>query len=150
MLKYADRRVFEILGRQHPAIYDLIHPHGPLGRFDAFALNPQPLPPRLLGAAIAEDLISSFRIAERFGLDSGRVMAEVEELCPRHWKDFKLPKKGWPRPRSELHPEWFIEFQLGFAGRLAATAGYAEGTELEEVLNAAFELSAASLQSVAG
>ncbi|MGH8437702.1 MAG: hypothetical protein ACRERW_01345 [Pseudomonas sp.] len=148
MLKLSDKRILAIFGRRNPSIFDAVIPHGPLSRFEEVALNPQPLPPRVLGAAIADELISSFRLAQRFGLDNGRLLAEIEELCPRRWKDLKFPP-GWPRPpRPDPPPEWFIEFQLGLASRLAAASFDAEGTPLAENLNNVIELSLASVENV--
>ena len=40
------RSLIAILARRNPSIWEeIIGPHGPLSRFDAVALNPQPLPP---------------------------------------------------------------------------------------------------------
>jgi hypothetical protein len=64
------RRLLAIIGRRFPAIYDVI-PHGPQGRLAEVALNPQPLPPHELGAAIAAEFVHTAWLADRFGLDLG-------------------------------------------------------------------------------
>ena len=41
------RSLIAIIARRNPSIWEeIIGPHGPLSRFDAVALNPQPLPPK--------------------------------------------------------------------------------------------------------
>jgi hypothetical protein len=54
------RRLLAILGRRLPAIYDVI-PRGPLSRYSDVALNPQPLPPHELGAAVAAEFFTPER-----------------------------------------------------------------------------------------
>ena len=52
------KKLLAIIGKRIPAIYDVI-PHGPQWRLAQVALNPQPLPPRELGAAIADEFVRS-------------------------------------------------------------------------------------------
>ncbi|HEX9940643.1 MAG TPA: hypothetical protein VGG03_01405 [Thermoanaerobaculia bacterium] len=79
-----NRRLLAIIGRRLPAIYDVI-PRGPLARFSRFsevALNPQPLPPHELGAAIAAEFVHTAWLADRFGLDLGRAFEDLDDWCP--------------------------------------------------------------------
>ena len=76
-----DRRLLAILGRRLPAIYDVI-PRGPLSRFSEVALNPQPLPPHELGAAIAAEFVHTAWLADRFGLDLGPAFDDLDDWCP--------------------------------------------------------------------
>lgn len=66
-----DRRLLSIIGRRFPAIYDVI-PRGPqavfVNRLSEVALNPQPLPPHELGAAIAGEFIHAAWLANHLGL----------------------------------------------------------------------------------
>jgi hypothetical protein len=94
-----DSRLLAIIGRRFPAIYDVI-PRGPLSRFLEVALNPQPLPPEPppheLGAALAAEFIRTAWLADRFGLDLGRVSDDLDDWCPtRPKRRLKLPP-WWP------------------------------------------------------
>ncbi|SFR72727.1 hypothetical protein SAMN05428970_1417 [Agromyces sp. CF514] len=97
------------LGRIPPAAWDAIipHTHLPAGafraRFDAVALNPQPLPPVAevaFGAAEAASHIASLAIdAEVRGESaSGFVTEFIDDWCGTPW-----PRK-WPGPRPR--PQW--------------------------------------------
>jgi len=146
-----DRRLLAIIGRRVPAIYDVI-PRGPLGRVSRFAevaLNPQPLPPHELGAAIAAEFVHTAWLADRFGLDLGRAFDDLDDWCPTRPKKLKLPP-WWPPipdPDPEPHPEWLSDLHLGFAARLAAISIEFEGTRLGESLNKAIERSLESIES---
>jgi hypothetical protein len=146
-----DRRLLAIIGRRLPAIYDVI-PRGPLGRFSRFsevALNPQPLPPHELGAAIAAEFVHTAWLADRFGLDLGRAFDDLDDWCPTRPKKLKLPP-WWPPipdPDPEPHPEWLSDLHLGFASRLAVISAEFEGTRLGESINKAIERSLESIES---
>jgi hypothetical protein len=135
------RRLLAIIGRRLPAIYDII-PHGPQGRFSAVALNPQPLPPHELGAAIAAEFVHTVWLANRFGSDLGVAFDDLDDWCPTRPKKLKLPP-WWPPipPEPEPHPEWLIDFHFGFAARLAVVSAQFEGSRLGEVLNKAIDRS---------
>src|SRR4051812_11240384 len=134
------RRLLAIIGRRVPAIYDVI-PHGPQNRFSAVALNPQPLPPHELGAAIAAEFAHTVWLADRFGFDVGVAFNDLDDWCPTRPRKLKLPPWWPPIPEPEPHPEWLIDFHLGFAARLAAVSAGLEGTRLGESLNKAIERS---------
>jgi len=143
-----DRRLLVILGRRLPAIYDII-PRGPLSRFSEVALNPQPLSPHELGAAIAADFVQTAWLADRFGLDLELAFNDLDDWCPTRPKWPKLPPWwGWvPVPDPDPHPNWFIDFHLGFAARLAAVSVEFEGTRLGESLDKAIERSLDAIES---
>ena len=140
------RRLLAIIGRRIPAIYDVI-PRGPQGRFSEVALNPQPLPPHELGAAIAAEFVHNAWLAERFGLDMGVAFNDLDDWCPTRPRKLKLPPWWPPIPEPEPHPEWHIDFHLGFAARLAAVSEQFEGSRLGEVLNKALERSLESIEN---
>ena len=141
-----DRRLLVILGRRLPAIYDII-PRGPLSRFSEVALNPQPLPPHELGAAIAAEFVHTAWLADRFGLDLELAFNDLDDWCPTVPKKLKLPPWWPPIPEPDPPPEWFIDFHLGFAARLAVTSVEFEGTRLGESFDKAIERSLASIES---
>jgi hypothetical protein len=146
------RRLLALIGRRHPAIFDII-PHGPLvgpvwgDRGSAVALNPQPLPPRELGAAMAVEFIRTAWFADRFGLDQGIVFNELEDWCPTVPRRPKLPPWWPPVPEPDPPPDWFLDFHLGFAARLAAAAAEIEGTQVGELVNRAIERSLEVMES---
>lgn len=120
-----DRRLLVILGRRLPAIYDII-PRGPLSRFSEVALNPQPLSPHELGAAIAADFVHTAWLADRFGLDLELAFNNLDDWCPTVPKKLKLPPWWPPIPEPDPHPEWFIKsaqisLQLGIMQCLRLT-----------------------------
>jgi len=145
-----DSRLLAIIGRRLPAVYDVI-PRGPLSRFLEVALNPQPLPPvdpppHALGAALAAEFIQTAWVADRFGLDIGRVFDDLDDWCPtRPKRRLKLPPWWPPVPDPEPHPNWFIDFHLGFAARLAAAS--LEDTRIGESINKAIERSIVAIKS---
>jgi hypothetical protein len=149
-----DRRLLAIIGRRIPAIYDVI-PRGPQSRFSSdrlsqVALNPQPLPPHELGAAIAAEFIHTAWQADRMGLGQGVAFDDLDDWCPTRPKLPKLPPwwLGWPPiPEPEPHPDWFTDFHLGFAARLAAVAGEFKGTALGESMDKAIGRSLSAIES---
>jgi len=141
------RQLLAIIGKRLPAIYDVI-PHGPQGRFSEVALNPQPLPPLQLGAAVAAEFVHTAWFAERFGLDMGVAFQDLDDWCPTVPKKLKLPPWWPPIPEPDPPPEWFIDFHLGFAARLAVLWVEFEGTRLGESFDKAIERSLASIEPV--
>ncbi|MBS0496024.1 MAG: hypothetical protein JSR51_00015 [Proteobacteria bacterium] len=148
-----DRRLLSIIGRRFPAIYDVI-PRGPqavfVNRLSEVALNPQPLPPHELGAAIASEFIQAAWLANRIGSDQGTIFADLDDWCPTRPKIPKFPP-WWPpipEPEPDPHPEWMIDFHLGFAARIAAVSSGFEGTRLGELLNKAIDRSLESIESM--
>lgn len=152
-----DRRLLAIIGRRLPAIYDVI-PRGPQGgiasdRWVEVMLNPQPLPPQppdQLGAAVAAEFIHTAWLASRLGIDQGKVFEDLDDWCPTKPKWPKLPPWWWwhqPIPEPP-HPDWFIDFHLGFAARLAATASEIEDKSLAESLDRAADRSIKAIGSM--
>lgn len=90
------------IARIHPAIWDAIHPHGPLirQRFDTVALNPQPLPPKemeerlqLEAGLMARELVRLAVEADIRGDDPVHLVRElIDDWCGTPW-----PRK-WPFP----------------------------------------------------
>ncbi|MBC8074745.1 MAG: hypothetical protein H7Y32_01610 [Chloroflexales bacterium] len=144
-----NRHLLAIIGRRLPAIYDVI-PRGPQSLLSRSALNPQPLPPQALGSAIAAEFAHTAWIADRFGLDVGVVFDDLDDWCPTVPKRLKLPPWWPPIPEPEPHPDWFIDFHLGFAAQLAAVAIGAEGTRISEAFDKAIERSVAAIEAASG
>ena len=97
-----DRRLLAIIGRRLPAIYDVI-PRGPLSRFSRVALNPQPLPPHELGAAIAAEFVHTAWLADRFGRSGARVR-DLDDWCPTA-EEAEASAVVAADSRPEPHPE---------------------------------------------
>ncbi len=146
-----DRRLLAIIGRRlpAPAVFDVI-PRGPLSRFLEVSLNPQPLPPHELGAVVAAEFVHTAWLGDRFGLDPALLFDDLDDWCPTVPKRLKLPPWWPPIPDPEPHPEWFIDFHLGFAARLSVVSPEFEGTRLGESFNKAIERSVASIESSIG
>jgi hypothetical protein len=144
-----NRQLLTIIGRRFPALYDVI-PRGPLGRISEVALNPQPLPPLELGAALAAEFIHVLYFADRFDVGSERAFTDLDDWCPTVPKRLKLPPWWPPIPDPEPHPDWLVAFHLGFAARLAANSVDFEGTRAGESLERAIERSVGALESLVG
>lgn len=146
-----NRRLLAIIGRRLPAIYDVI-PRGPQGRFlqnrfSEVALNPQPLPPQELGAAIAAEFIHAAWLADRFGLDQGIAFNDLDDWCPTRPKKLKLPPWWPPIPEPDPQPDWFIHFHLGFAARLAVASVDSQNTRLGESFDKAVDRSIEAIEA---
>jgi len=122
------------LGRLRPELYDLIFPHGPIGRFagsifaqpgDEVSLNPQPLPPReIIAMAIADthlaQVVQFANGARLLGEEAGapmqavalRMIAEIDDLCPPffpRWPKRFPPPPPWPPVGERMEPsEMFL------------------------------------------
>jgi len=150
-------RLLAIIGRRLPAIYDAVIPrYSPQpepwnARLAAVALNPQPLPPGpppdRLGAAVAAEFLHTAWLAERFGQDQARLFADLDDWCPTRPKKLKLPPWWPPVPDPEPHPDWFVDFHLGFAARLAVVS--LESNRMGESIDKAIERSMAAIESAA-
>jgi len=140
-----DRRLLALIGRRHPAIYDVIPRGGQL-----VSLNPQPIPPGVLGELAAAELLRIGWLAERFGLDLGAISDELDDWCPTYPKLPKLPPWWPPIPDPEPHPDWIRDYYLGFASRLAAVTSEFKGTKLQGLADAALKRSLASLETSLG
>lgn len=144
------RQLLAIIGKRLPAIYDVI-PRGPIGgfaqgRFSEVALNPQPLPPIDLGAAIALEFVHTAWLADRFGLDQGLASKDLEDWCPTHVSLFNLPPwRGNPDP--DPHPEWLRDYHVGFAARLASVSDRLENSRLRETFDSAIQRSLNVIES---
>lgn len=141
-----NRKLLAIIGRRFPAIYDVI-PRGPLSHFSRVALNPQPLPPHELGAAIAAEFAHSAWLAERFGAEPSLALQDLDDWCPTRPKRIKLPPWWPPIPEPEPGPDWHTDLHLGFAARLAAVSRQFDGTRLGESFDKAIERSLGAIES---
>ncbi len=72
---------------------------------------------------------------------------DLDDWCPTVPKKLKLPPWWPPIPEPEPHPDWLIDFHLGFAARLAAVSVEFEGTGLSESFDKAIERSLALIAS---
>ncbi|ESY64747.1 hypothetical protein NKI77_25675 [Mesorhizobium opportunistum] len=142
-----NKKLLAIIGRRIPAIYDVI-PRGPQGRLAQIALNPQPLPPHELGAAIADEFVRHAWIAERGGQDMKGVLSDLDDWCPTPPKLPKLPPWWGPFPEPEPRPEWFVDYHLGFAARLSVIEGQSAGSRLDKTLNQGIDRSLSAIESV--
>ncbi|MEP6567836.1 MAG: hypothetical protein ABJB10_22090 [Mesorhizobium sp.] len=142
-----NKKLLAIIGKRIPAIYDVI-PHGPQWRLAQIALNPQPLPPHELGAAIADEFVRYAWGAERSGLDMKGVLSDLDDWCPTRPKLPKLPPWWPPIPEPEPHPEWFVDYHLGFAARLSVIAAGSAGTRLDKTLNQVIDRSLSAIEQV--
>ena len=95
-----NKKLLAIIGKRFPAIYDVI-PRGPQGGLARVALNPQPLPPHELGAAVAEEFVRCAWVAERGGLDMKALLSDLDDWCPTRPKIPKLPPWWGPFPEPE-------------------------------------------------
>lgn len=139
-----NKKLLAIIGKRFPAIYDVI-PRGPQGGLARVALNPQPLPPHELGAAVAEEFVRCAWVAERGGLDMKALLSDLDDWCPTRPKIPKLPPWWGPFPEPEPRPEWFVDYHLGFAAKLSAVE---TGTRLDKTLDQVIDRSLAAIESV--
>ncbi|MDX8524807.1 hypothetical protein RFM68_09825 [Mesorhizobium sp. MSK_1335] len=140
-----NKKLLAIIGKRFPAIYDVI-PRGPQGGLVRVALNPQPLPPHELGAAVADEFVRYAWVAERGGLDMKALLSDLDDWCPTRPKIPKFPPWWGPFPEPEPRPEWFVDYHLGFAARLSAVA--TEGTRLDGALDQVIDRSLAAIEAV--
>ncbi|RUU48047.1 hypothetical protein [Mesorhizobium sp. M2C.T.Ca.TU.002.02.1.1] len=139
-----NKKLLAIIGKRFPAIYDVI-PRGPQGGLARVALNPQPLPPHELGAAVAEEFVRCAWVAERGGLDMKALLSDLDDWCPTRPKIPKLPPWWGPFPEPEPRPEWFVDYHLGFAAKLSAVQ---TGTRLDKTLDQVIDRSLTAIESV--
>jgi hypothetical protein len=142
-----NKKLLAIIGKRIPSIYDVI-PRGPQGRLVQIALNPQPLPPHELGAAIADEFVRYAWVAERGGLEMKGLLSDLDDWCPTRPKLPKLPPWWGPFPEPEPRPDWFVDYHLGFAARLSVVAAESTGMRLNETLNQVIDRSLAAIEAV--
>ncbi|ANT51878.1 hypothetical protein [Mesorhizobium amorphae] len=142
-----NKKLLAIIGKRIPAIFDVI-PRGPQGRLAQIALNPQPLPPHELGAAIADEFVRGAWFAERGGLGMQALMSDLDDWCPTRPKIPKLPPWWGPFPEPEPRPDWFVDYHLGFAARLSVVAAESTGMQLDKTLDQVIDRSLAAIEAV--
>ncbi|MFK0688037.1 hypothetical protein ACFX5Q_07510 [Mesorhizobium sp. IMUNJ 23033] len=142
-----NKKLLAIIGKRIPAIFDVI-PRGPQGRLVQIALNPQPLPPHELGAAIADEFVRCAWFAERGGLGMQALLSDLDDWCPTRPKIPKLPPWWGPFPDPEPRPDWFVDYHLGFAARLSVVAAESTGMQLDKTLDQVIDRSLAAIEAV--
>jgi hypothetical protein len=145
----SSRQLLDIIGRRYPTIYGVVIPHsGALGQVASVELNPKPLPPHDLGAAIAAEFIHSIWFADRFGLDVSPIWTDLDNWCPTGKPKFpKLPPWFPLVPEPDPQPNWFVDFHLGFAARIALISPDFQGTQLGEYFEKTIERSVSTIES---
>lgn len=103
-------------------------PLGPNGGLEKVALNPQPLPPAEIGAALVSVLAERAAVAGSYA----RFVEDVDDWCGTGWPHhIPVPKPHGPSP-------W--ELFLGAAVATAELAHRLEGTDAKQVGDAARQL----------
>jgi hypothetical protein len=144
-----DTALWAILANRHPSLWEeIIGVNGPLGRV---ALNPQPLPPKAVGARMLAVRSGDFdpqpdppadaAIGVRYGLRTAFAVVraaglarllnvafdDIPDICPPEPEQFPpLPDPPEPIPWKtalEVVPDFYADYALGLAIGLEATAG---------------------------
>lgn len=146
----SEQRLLSLIGRRLPAIFDVI-PRGPQrlhglhDHLSEVALNPQPLPPEQLGAALALEFAHMAWTAERLGLNWKAQAQDLDDWCPTVPRKLKLPAWWPPVPQPEPHPDWLAELHLGFAAKLSAISADHPGGAFAATLDRAVSRSVDAL-----
>ena len=153
-----NRRLLEIIGLRFPAYFDVI-PRGPqivgsLGRERFGELNPQPLPPLELGAAVASEFIHLSWLSTRLGQNPSAFLDDLDDWCGTVPRYPRLPiwwPLWWPPvPEPEPHPDWLGAYQLGLASRIAVAIPLATDPKLQGLLTKALDHTLAALEKTLG
>ena len=120
-------RMLSLLGHIRPEIFDVYPPHSHRAhlqsRFDAVALNPQPLPPRWLVAAseLSGHIAEAVLDADLRGEDRpGWVSEVVDDWCGTGWpRRLPIPLPG-PRGEGPQPDPWDVA-----AAQLAGAVAFA-------------------------
>jgi hypothetical protein len=143
------RKLLSIIGRRNPAVFDAVFPHGPAVK--VAALNPQPIPPQELGAALAAEFTRAAWFSSRMGLDAGKLFTDLDDWCPLGRPKIKLVlwPWWWPiPPEPEPGPDWLAGLHLGFASSLAVMAENISDEALTGVINKAIDRSMGALETL--
>lgn len=149
----SEQRLLALIGKRLPAIFDVI-PRGPQGlaalqdRVSAVALNPQPLPPEFVGAALAQEFAHMAFVSDRLGLNWKTMSQDLDDWCPTQPRRIKFPIHWPPVPEPDPHPNWFAELHLGFAAKLSAISADYAGTPLAATLDRAVNRSIDALSQL--
>jgi len=151
-----DSKFFSYLANRHPQLWEIFK-GGPLGLStthgpSAAELNPQPLPPHpafQLGATLAAEFLQVAWTADRLGLETKRLMDDLDDWCPT---PPRLPKFPWhwtgPIPEPEPDPRWLAALHTGFATRLAVAPIGAQDHRARETVETALKRSLDILSSI--
>jgi hypothetical protein len=86
--------VLRFLALRNPYIWEVVG-GGPLGRFEQVALNPQPLPPKEIGATLVSVLAERAAVGGSFS----RFEEDVDDWCGTGWPHhIPRPRDGGPDP----------------------------------------------------
>lgn len=163
-----DRRLLAFIADRNPAVFDVVPRAGQFvslkptspgvagrvadlqpttpGNGDVASLNPQPLPPREIGARVAADLLHLDWLASRLKNEVTSIAEWEEDPCPS-WPNLpKLPPHLGPVPDPDPGPDWLREYHVGLASTLArATVGGGSSRLVEEALELSSEALSAAL-----
>lgn len=126
---YESDSFLRFLALRNPYIWEVVG-GGPLGRFGHVALNPQPLPPREIGAALVSVLAERAAVGGSFA----KFAEDIDNWCGTGWPHhIPQPKGGGPDPLP-----WQVF--LGAAVAAIELAHGLDGTDAEQVGAAAQKL----------
>ena len=164
------KSLIAIIAKRTPAIWEeIIGPLGPMKRFAQVGLNPQPLPPKALraalgggeaslnpqplppidyGFAVGAELVRAAGMAQLLRLP---FELTIDDICPPMPKILPIPwpPAPWPpepnpwRPGDEIDPEFVFGYAVGLAFALETSAHAWEHLDgagaLEQLHEAAFK-----------
>jgi hypothetical protein len=130
--------ILELWALHDARIWEIVHPHvpilrGPGDRGEEVGLNPQPLPPKLLGALAAREFLQLAWQAEMLGINPERVADAGDILCPLPPKLPKFPWP-WPSPPPDPDPGWYRDFHVGVIDELTASPILSERTAIAKTV----------------
>lgn len=126
---YESDSFLRFLALRNPYIWEVVG-GGPLGRFGQVALNPQPLPPREIGAALVSVLAERAAVGGSFS----KFAEDIDNWCGTGWPHhIPQPKGGGPDPLP-----WQVF--LGAAVAAIELAHGLDGKDAEQVGAAAHKL----------
>jgi hypothetical protein len=126
---YESDSFLRFLALRNPYIWEVVG-GGPLGRLGQVALNPQPLPPQEIGAALVSVLAERAAVGGSFS----RFAEDIDNWCGTGWPHhIPQPKGGGPDP---------LPWQVFLGASVAATelAHGLDGKDAEQVGAAAQKL----------
>lgn len=126
---YESDSFLRFLALRNPYIWEVVG-GGPMGRFGQVALNPQPLPPREVGAALVSVLAERAAVGGSFS----KFAEDIDNWCGTGWPHhIPQPKGGEPDPSP-----WQVF--LGAAVAATELAHGLDGKDAEQVGAAAQKL----------
>jgi hypothetical protein len=144
----------ELLARHDARLWEAIHPHVPILRGVAergaeVSLNPQPIPPKVLGALAARELLQLAWQARMLGIDPARISDAGDILCPLPPKLPKFPWR-WPSPPPDPDPDWYKDFHIGVIDEIVASPMLSERSSITKPLASKVQESSAFIGKSVG